>query len=137
MSARTIPVFFYGLFMDTELLAAKGAAAREARRATVSGYALRIGARATLVPEPDSRVFGFVYRLTHEELDHLYAEPSFSAYRAEPVLTIFDDGTAAPALSFHLPAAPAAHERNETYAASLRALAERLQLPAAYIATIA
>ena len=47
MSARSIDVFFYGLFMDTELLRAKGVDPVNVRSACIPGFALRIGQRAT------------------------------------------------------------------------------------------
>ncbi|MFN2633018.1 MAG: hypothetical protein ABR610_06340 [Thermoanaerobaculia bacterium] len=40
-----IDVFFYGLFMDVDLLREKGAAPVNPRPASVEGFALRIGAR--------------------------------------------------------------------------------------------
>jgi hypothetical protein len=46
--ARRIHVFFYGLFMDVDLLRSKGAQPENPRLASVSGFALRIGQRATL-----------------------------------------------------------------------------------------
>ena len=45
-------VFFYGLFMEEELLIAKNIAPVNKGLAVLSGYALRIGDRATLLPDP-------------------------------------------------------------------------------------
>jgi hypothetical protein len=53
MSARRIPVFFYGLFMDAELLRAKGTAPGGIQQASVPGFALRIGQRATLIADAE------------------------------------------------------------------------------------
>jgi hypothetical protein len=66
MTDRPIDVFFYGLFMDEDLLSAKGIIALNPRRATVDGFGLRIGARATLVPAAGERSYGTVVGLTHE-----------------------------------------------------------------------
>jgi hypothetical protein len=55
--------------------------------------ALQISQRATLVPAPDGRVFGFVMDLAHSEVDRLYAEPSVAAYRPEAVMVELMDGT--------------------------------------------
>ena len=136
MPDRRITVFFYGLFMEIEALRAKGLQPSEHRLASVSGFALRIGQRATLVPDPNSRVYGFTMQLTHTEVEQLYSDPSVSAYRPEAVLAHFIDGSAAPALSFNLVIPPAPGESNPQYAAKLRDLAQRLQLPSDYVASI-
>src|SRR5579859_2748881 len=106
MSDRRISVFFYGLFMDVEALRAKALQPDDPRLASVPGFVLRIGQRATLVPDPRGRVYGFTMRLTHAEVEQLYADASVSAYRPEAVLAQFADGSAAPALCFNLIAAP-------------------------------
>jgi Gamma-glutamyl cyclotransferase, AIG2-like len=121
-----VSVFFYGLFMDAELLRARGLAPANLRRATVEGYALRIGERATLVAEAQARVPGVVMDLTHEEVDRLYAEPSVAMYRPLAVLARLEDGTAIAALAYVLPNPPAPHERNEAYAEKLAEVRRRV-----------
>jgi hypothetical protein len=73
-------VFFYGLFMDAGLLRARGIEPAAMRGASVQGFALRIGLRATLVPASGDRVFGVAMELTHDEIDRLYSDPSVQAY---------------------------------------------------------
>jgi hypothetical protein len=70
------------------------------------------------------------------ELDRLYAEASVLAYRPVAVLAETDHLPAIAAVTYVLPEAPAPQERNSEYAAELRALAERLGLPAAYVKSI-
>jgi Gamma-glutamyl cyclotransferase, AIG2-like len=136
MESRRIDVFFYGLFMDAEILRAKGLHPTDGRQACVSGMALRIGRRATLVPEPGKSVYGFVFRLTHEEIEQLYAEPSVAAYRPEAVIAQLADQSSIPALCFNLPPSNEAEQANPEYAEKLRAVASRLGLPADYAANI-
>jgi Gamma-glutamyl cyclotransferase, AIG2-like len=133
---RTIDVFFYGLFMDEELLRSKGVTPTRFRPAVLPGFELRIGNRATLVPAMSGRVFGIVASLSHAELEQLYSEPSVQAYRPEAVLVQLRDGEAIAALCFNLVEPPALNERNPEYAAKLRALAERLEFPPDFIASI-
>jgi hypothetical protein len=71
--------------MDQQLLEAKGVHPTDIRRAVVSGFVLRIGARAALVPTPASQVHGLLMKLSDAEIEKLYAEPSVRAYRPEPV----------------------------------------------------
>jgi hypothetical protein len=133
---RRITVFFYGLFMDEELLRAKGVQPQDRRLAAVENFRLAIGARATLVPSANSTVHGVLFSLTHAELDVLYAEASIAVYRPEAVAARLADGSVVPALCFNLPAPPAAGERNPRYAAELRALAERIGLPSDYVTSL-
>jgi hypothetical protein len=136
MGARSINVFFYGLFMDVEALRANGLRPIDARQACVAGMALQIGRRATLVPDPAKTVHGFVMGLSHEEVDRLYAEPSVAAYRPEAVMAQLKDRSCVPALCFNLPPSDEPMESNPEYAEKLRAVADRLGLPADYAASI-
>ena len=122
--------------MDAEALRAKGLHPTEARQACVSGMALRIGQRATLVPAPTARTYGFVMGLSHPELDRLYAEPSVAAYRPEAVIALYADGSSGAALCFNLPPSDEPVIANPDYAAKLRAVAERLGLPNDYVTGI-
>ena len=133
---RRIGVFFYGLFMDGDALRAQGFDPREPQLARVDGMALRLGARATLVPATGETVHGVVMSLTHAEIDRLYAEPSVAAYRAEPVIARTQDGGLVAALCFNLPEGPADGASNPEYAANLVIVARRLGLPEEYLASI-
>ena len=134
---RRINVFFYGLFMDAELLRQKGVQPENPRRSGVRGYSLRLGKRATLVPDSRGRVHGMVMALTQDEIEQLYSDQSVRAYKPEAVLCDLEDGSRIPALCFTLPEPPPESERNPEYAAKLRDLAQRLQLPRDYITEIA
>jgi hypothetical protein len=136
MQSRLIDVFFYGLFMDVGSLEAKGFRPVDGRRASVSGMALRIGRRATLVPDPGKCVHGFVFGLTHDEIDRLYAEPSVAAYRPEAVTVQLADQSHIPALCFNLPSPGEIEEANPEYAEKLRIVSRRLGLPADYTENI-
>ncbi|MHC4447341.1 MAG: gamma-glutamylcyclotransferase family protein, partial [Planctomycetota bacterium] len=67
MTDRRIEGFFYGLFMDSDILRESQVVAVRPRRAYVDGYVLCIGRRATLVPTPGARAYGMVFALTHDE----------------------------------------------------------------------
>ena len=133
---RKIDVFFYGLFMDEALLQAKGIPSPNLRVASVSGFQLRIGKRATLVPVPEERVFGVVASLSHSELEQLYSEPSVQAYKPEAVLATLLNGESLAVLCFNLVELPTADEHNPEYASKLRALATQLRFPPDYVSSI-
>jgi hypothetical protein len=136
MSDRRLSVFFYGLFMDPEILISKGIQPTEIRIASLKNFALRIGQRATLVPEETGMVHGVVMSLLHDELEKLYSEPSVRAYRPEPVLAELSDGEVIASLCFNLVEPPSNDEHNAEYATKLREVAKRVGLPAEYVASI-
>ena len=131
--AERVTVFFYGLFMDPEALAAKGLRPSGVKPAFVEHLALRLGARATLVPKRDGRVYGMIMTLAHAEVEDLYSDPSVRAYRPEPVLARLVDGTAEPALCFNLPDVPEEMAGNPEYAARLQMVARKMGLPEEYV----
>ena len=122
--------------MDETLLQAKGIALPNLRVASVLGFQLRIGTRATLVPAPSGRVFGVVASLAHNELERLYSEPSVQAYKPEAVLAYLTNGETMAALCYNLVDPPSSDEHNLEYASKLRALAQRLNFPPDYVSSI-
>lgn len=136
MSDRHIDAFFYGLFMDQEILRDAGVEPINPRRAYVEEFALRIGQRATLVPSVGARAYGMLFALTHPELDKLYAAPGLEQYRPEAILVQPLEGTPTPALCYNLREAPQPDERNPAYAARLQRALSKLKFPAEYVASV-
>jgi hypothetical protein len=136
MSDRRIDAFFYGLFMDLDILREGGVAPVNPRRAYVDDFALRIGQRATLLPSAGARAYGMLFALTHSELERLYAAPSLEQYRPEAVLAQPLEGTPAPAVCYNLREAPRPHERNPEYAARLQRALNKLGFPQEYVASV-
>ena len=131
---RRVDVFFYGLYMDAELLASKGVKACDPRPAFVDGFGLRIGHKATLVRTPGARAYGMVFALTHGEIQTLYA--GLDGYRPEPVLARTLAGQTTPAMCMNLLEPPAPAERNPDYASKLRVVLERLGFPSDYVQNV-
>jgi hypothetical protein len=136
MSPRRIDGFFYGLFMDAEVLRQAGTNPSSFRRAYVVDFALRIGQRATLVPFPGARAYGMLIALTHADLDRLYGAPGLEPYRPEAVVAHPLEGEAVPALCYNLVQEPEPHERNPEYAKRLRSVLERLGFPVEYVESV-
>lgn len=136
MTERRIDVFFYGLFMDRDILRQSQVMVENPRRAYVDDYALCIGKRATLVSASGARVYGMVFALTHDELDQLYNAPGLEQYMQEAVLAHNMDGEPLSALCYNLSEAPDLDETNADYAAQLRAVLTKLEFPPEYIASI-
>lgn len=136
MSARRITVFFYGLFMDADLLRSKGVAAARIRRAGVQNFALVIGRRATLVPLKGARSYGVLMDLTHDELAMLYSSSDLQCYHPEALVAQTFDAESVPALCYNLSEPPGPEDRNSAYAAQLRAVLAKLDMPRDYIDSI-
>jgi hypothetical protein len=128
--------FFYGLFMDPEVLRTRGVEAGEGRRAFVDGHALRIGERATLVPEAGAHAYGMAYALEAAQLQALYSADGLEAYAPVVLPVVFEDGTVEPAECWVLAQPPEPGERNPDYAQRLRATLGALDFPESYIASI-
>ncbi len=136
MTDRRIDAFFYGLFMDGDILREGGVTPVNPRRAYVDGYALRIGQRATLLPQAGARAYGVVFALTHADLERLYAAPGLEQYRPEAVVAQPLEGPAVPALCYTLREAPRPDERNPEYAARLQRVLSKLDFPTEYVASV-
>lgn len=136
MSEVTTDVFFYGLFMDEDVLRGKGVHPRAPRRAVVPGYRLAIGQRAMLLPQFGAQPFGMVFALTNREIDTLYAEPGLDMYRPELVTASLEDGRFATVTTFNLGEGFASEQTNSQYAAKLRAVLERLGFPTDYVRSV-
>lgn len=136
MTDRRIDGFFYGLFMDPDVLRDSGVVPVNPRRACIDDYALRMGRRATLVASPGARAYGMVFALTHGDLERLYSQPGLEDYRPEAVLVQPFEGQKLAALCFNLREAPRPAQTNADYAARLRAVLARLEFPPEYVASV-
>jgi hypothetical protein len=136
MIARKIDGFFYGLFMDVDVLREAGVNPTNPRRAHVDDLALRIGKRATLIPSPGSRAYGMLIALTHAELDRLYSAPGLEVYRPEAVVAELLEGGTEPALCYNLVKAPEPYERNPEYAKRLRGVLAKCGFPDEYVQSV-
>lgn len=128
-------IFFYGLFMDDELLKEKGFNPTLGNVAFVDGYGLRIGERATLVKSENERSYGVVMGLSEEELEKLYSDPSVSDYIPELVEATELNGNTSKVTSYNLPAAMLSGS-NSGYADLLSDTAQKVGLPKPYIQEI-
>ena len=133
MSERRVDGFFYGLFMDREILLANGVSPANPRRAFIDGFQLRIGQRATLVAQEGTRAYGMVFALTHTDLEKLYTAPGLEVYRPEAVLTQLVTGETLPALCYNLIKPPGPAEGNTDYAVQLRDVLRQMEFPSQYI----
>ena len=127
--SRLHDVFFYGLYMDPEILKSKAVNPRSPRVGYADGYKLRIGDMATLLRDADSKAYGLVYSLTHEEVDLLYAKSGLDMYVSEALLVTLDSGESIPTLCSNLLKPPLENESNDEYKTKLLQCMARLNVP--------
>ena len=99
-------MFFYGSYMNPDVLRDLGLEPGKLEPARLSGFDIVIAPRANLVRSDQHAVYGVCAGATHEEIDRLYAHARSvlgEVYLPEPVLVELLDGTLRPALCYLCP----------------------------------
>jgi hypothetical protein len=104
MAEPTVWVFFYGSFINLDVLRQGGYAPEQYEVARLYGFDIRIEPLANLVRSEEHCVWGIVAAATHEELRRLYAQDWVGTYLPEPVLVQTRDGKWRAALCYLAPA---------------------------------
>lgn len=136
MTERRVDAFFYGLFMDSDVLAKSGVDVINPRRAFVEGFSLVIGNRATLVAEQGGRAYGILLSVTHADLNALYSADGLEEYVPDAVTVKLIETGEVPALCYNLLERPDPKESNHEYAKLLKAALAKYDFPANYISSI-
>jgi hypothetical protein len=125
---RLLDVFFYGLYMDAEILKLKGVEARNPRFGYVENYKVRVGNFATMLRSFGDRVYGVIYSLSHQELYNLYWGSGLTQYGAEALqaCTGRDGLNRIPVLCCNLIEPPDSSETNPEYEQKLEILCVKL-----------
>jgi cation transport regulator ChaC len=99
---RTVWTFFYGSFMNPDVLAKAEVRPTEAQMGRLDGWDIKIAPRATLVPSEGRSVFGILAKVTHADLEKLYTKDwfGFGTYLPEAVLVEDSAEHLVPALSY-------------------------------------
>ena len=125
---RLLDVFFYGLYMDPEILKAKNVEPRNPRIAKAENYRFQIGPKVTLLRKEGAVANGMLYSLTHSELHSLYWGIGLTEYGAEAIEVISSEIKSA-ALTCNLISPPAETEKNPEYTTKLLEVMKRLKIP--------
>ncbi|MEP5612046.1 MAG: gamma-glutamylcyclotransferase family protein [Cyclobacteriaceae bacterium] len=128
-------VFFYGLFMDGDILLKNGITPSNPRKGYLHNYALKIGNRASLIPCKDDKAYGIVMTVDNDAIHSLYAEASVADYIPEKVSIVTDSSDSITATCYNLPA-ESLTGTNASYAMSLYALAKKEGFPDDYLEKI-
>ena len=96
-------VFFYGSFINLDVLAGYGLAPENIEVARLSGYDISIAPLATLVRSDRHSVYGLLCSARHDALHRLYSQTWVAAYRPEAVMVETRPGRMALALCWIAP----------------------------------
>ena len=128
-------VFFYGLFMDDNILLKNGIKSSNPRRGYLNDYALKIGNRASLIPCKDEKSYGIVMTIDIDAINNLYAESSVADYIPEEVSIITSTNDSITATCYIIPS-KSITGTNVLYDASLYKLAKQEGFPDDYLEKI-
>ncbi|MDQ2855716.1 MAG: gamma-glutamylcyclotransferase [Acidobacteriota bacterium] len=106
VNEKRVWIFFYGTFMDANVLKEQSINSPTVMPAKLNGYEIYISPRVNLVSADRSLVYGSLAQLTHDEITKLYAglEQRFNLkYLPEAVLAETLDGNFRPALCYVAP----------------------------------
>ena len=102
-------VFFYGSFINREVLARGGLVSDRIEVARLWGFDIVIETLATLVRSDQRSVYGIVCETTHDELRSLYGQDWLGGtYLPYAVIVETDGGRLIPALCYIAPTRPPA-----------------------------
>lgn len=125
-------IFFYGLFMDEDILRNKGIHISDQQTGFLKDHTIKITERANLVSSMGDKVFGSVMEISEDDVKQLYSQPDVSEYFPEEFSIVTDTGETVTATCYILPHTDGTL-MNQAYAKALYELAERKKFPAAYL----
>jgi hypothetical protein len=135
MSGPQVWTFFYGSFMHPDVLERSQVVPGPSEVACLPGFGIHFQPLANLVPATADCAYGIATRVTHSELDRLYAHLATDAgggYRPAAVLISTASAVWRPALCYLAPVRDAAPATPD-YLAPLLAAARRYAFPDWYI----
>jgi cation transport regulator ChaC len=132
-------VFFYGSYINPDVLREAALEPSEWHTATLAGFDLTIAPRANLLRDAAKMVWGILATATHAELARLYDEHAQKVlgetYLPEAVLATDTAGRLRPAMTYIAPSMqPRAADK--AYVERIASPAERFGFPAWYVAKI-
>ena len=134
-TSTSVWVFFYGSYMDLNILKDFDCVPEQWEVARLYGHDIVIQPRANLIRSDRTCVYGIVAAVTHDELDRLYAriQREFGqTYLPEPALAETLNGTWVPALTY-IAASMDAEPATREYIERMVKPARKLDFPAWYI----
>lgn len=126
-----VSCFFYGSYMDPDVLRKFGARPNDPVRASLPGWRLTFTPHANLVRSDSQTAEGVVYQLPHDQIEQLYGPDGYvTTYKPVPVLVEIG-GRKAVAMTFVEMAKEGAPDG--AYLESFLGICARMGLPERYL----
>jgi hypothetical protein len=135
MNEPQVSTFFYGSYMNLDVLKEVNLAPDDARAARLAGFDISIRPLANLVRSHQHHVYGILVSATHDELSRLYTHARNvlgSTYLPHPVVADTLTGELVPALCYIAPTMEPKQASNE-YIDRIIAPARDFGFPSWYI----
>lgn len=103
MNSPTVTTFFYGSYINLDVLREVDLVPERTQVARLPGYDISIRPLANLIPSDEHSVYGILASTTHDELDRLYRhaqEVLGGLYLPHPVIACLPSGQSEPALCY-------------------------------------
>lgn len=136
MPDQHVWVFFYGLYMDFDILRERGLRVQLWEVAKLDGYEFRIGSWGYLKQSDSQCVYGVAVYAAQREVSDLYSSATNTLpleYLPEPVLVESADGLLRKALCYIATNEPDASTVNLDYVNGMVKLAQHFQFPDWYV----
>lgn len=132
MAEPRIRIFFYGSFINLDVLREVQLVPQSVEVARLPGFDIRIEPLANIEPADDACVYGIVADATHAELARLYGQDWVASYLPQAVLVETRNGAWIPALVY-VAASPARSPAASDYVDRIVGPARELGFPEWYI----
>ncbi len=103
MTNQTVWVFFYGSFINLDVLKRTDYVPEQFEVARLRGFDIRIAPLANVFRSDEHSVYGIVATATHADLQRLYSQAWVGSYLPEAVVVETMDGKSRPALCYIAP----------------------------------
>jgi len=132
MNSDSVQGFFYGLYMDPELLQSLGVTVSKSRLACLDNSQLDLRGLIKTIPAPGQKVWGMLIELTKQDLEFLYSREGAKAYHQERVTVSLLEREMVAATCYNLPVDEAG-VFNQAYVMKLVPVLKKLSFPEAYV----
>lgn len=132
MSGGMIDGFFYGLYMDSDLLVTLGYKPSHPRLGNLNGFRIDLRGPIKLIPDSGKSAWGMIFTLPEANLQAMYSGPNTKDYQPYTMMAKTSDGAEVRVQCYNLDPIPGA-QLNREYLDKLIVVARKAMLPAEYI----
>ena len=129
---KLVDGFFYGLYMDEDLLRTLGFNPVSSHVAKADSYEINLNGMAKIIPKKGTEVWGKLITLPENELKAMYSFETTKDYKPEIINILTEEGKPKTATCYNMVASEL-DKLNIEYLSKLVVAAKKLELPYTYI----